>query len=302
MRISSSPVVTKLHQFTGHRDAIFSLARIDESSFLSAGSDGFVVRWNVHEPDKGTVVAQAKASIYAMNNKDNQEILFGQNYDGLRILNMNIGKTQSLQLTQKAIFTIESIGNKALIGTGAGVLHIIDKDKLSIIKEVALSDKSLRTLTIHPNGQELAAGYSDHIIRILDTQSWQIKYELAGHTNSVFSVVYSLNGQQLLSAGRDAHIKSWNTEKAYELTEDVVAHMYAINHLAYSPCGNYFASASMDKSIKLWQANPMRLLKVVDKARHGGHTNSVNRLLWLNNNTLVSASDDRSLAVWKVDF
>jgi WD40 repeat protein len=119
----------------------------------------------------------------------------------------------------------------------------------------------------------------------------------------VFSVAYSLNGDHLLTAGRDAQIRTWDVAAGYTLAGTVPAHMYTINHLAFSPDGRYLASCSLDKSIKLWDAATMTLLRVLDRARSAGHGTSVNRLVWPGTeNRLVSCSDDRSLAVWKVEL
>ena len=62
-------------------------------------------------------------------------------------------------------------------------------------------------------------------------------------------------------------------------------------------------SVSMDKSIKIWQVPELKLLKVIDKARHAGHGTSVNRSLWFENEgLLVTCSDDRLISVWNINF
>jgi WD40 repeat protein len=59
----------------------------------------------------------------------------------------------------------------------------------------------------------------------------------------------------------------------------------------------------MDKSLKVWKLDELRLLKVIDRARHAGHGTSVNKVLWTNyENQLVSASDDRTISVWNIIF
>jgi WD40 repeat protein len=143
-------------------------------------------------------------------------------------------------------------------------------------------------------------GYSDYCIRVFDLNSFQKKYEWIAHQNSVFTLAYSRDSKTLLSGSRDARIKTWDIENGYELKGEVAAHLYAINHLAISPDGNYFATASMDKSVKIWKAEELQLLKVVDKARHAGHGTSVNKILWINNEQLVSAGDDRVISNWMV--
>jgi WD40 repeat protein len=59
----------------------------------------------------------------------------------------------------------------------------------------------------------------------------------------------------------------------------------------------------MDKSIKVWDMAALKLLKVIDRSRHAGHGTSVNKVLWTNyDDQLLSASDDRTISVWKLNF
>jgi WD40 repeat protein len=47
----------------------------------------------------------------------------------------------------------------------------------------------------------------------------------------------------------------------------------------------------------------LRLLKVIDRARHAGHGTSVNKVLWTSHeDQLVSASDDRTISIWNIIF
>jgi WD40 repeat protein len=107
----------------------------------------------------------------------------------------------------------------------------------------------------------------------------------------------------LLSGSRDARLKIWDVEAGYVLEKEIVAHTFAINYIDFSPNSNYFATCSMDKSVKIWDSESFKLLKVIDRARHAGHGTSVNKLLWTKyDNQIVSASDDRTISVWKIDF
>lgn len=299
-----SLAVQKQHTFSGHRDCLYTLAPTgQQDSFLSAGADGLVVQWQLQQPDQGMLLAKAEASIYAMHYQPERDwLFFGQNYDGVRLIEVNSKKNlASVQMTKSAIFCLESWRDKLYAGTGNGQLVILQQDTLQQLHDIQLSEKSLRAIAIHSGWQELAAAYSDGYIRILDLNTLAVKQVIEAHQNSVFTVQYSPDGRYLLSGSRDAHIKAWSVADHYELAHSIVAHMYTINHLSYSPGGRLFASCSMDKSVKVWDAASFKLLKVLDKVRHAGHGTSVNKLLWLNENTLASASDDRTISIWKIE-
>ena len=161
----------------------------------------------------------------------------------------------------------------------------------------------VRTIAINPIHKEIAVGYSDAMIRVIDLNNYQLKHELTSHSKSVFNIQYSSDYRTLISTGRDAHLIVWDVNRQYQLQQDIVAHMYAINDVVFNAQGTLFATCSMDKSIKIWDAATYKLLKVIDKARHAGHGTSVNKLWWNNTeNLLVSASDDRSISVWDIQI
>lgn len=296
--------VQKLHTFSGHRDCLYTLAPAGAAgSFFSAGADGLVVQWQLEQPDQGLLLAKAEASIYAMAYEQEREwLFFGQNFDGIRLVEISSKRSLgSVQMTKSNIFALEAWGGKLFAGTGSGHLVVLEQEPLRVVKELPLSDKSIRALALHSGWQEMAVAGSDGLIRILDLKTLAVKQVIEAHQNSVFTVQYSADGRYLLSGSRDAHLKAWSVADRYDLAESVVAHMYTINHLSYSPGGKLFASCSMDKSVKLWDATTFKLLKVIDKARHAGHGTSVNRLLWLNEHTLASASDDRTISIWNIE-
>jgi WD40 repeat protein len=294
--------ISKLHTLLGHKDCVYSLESTNKPHlFFSAAGDGMVAMWDLNEPENGQLIAKVQASVYALCYHHERDILvIGQNFDGIHVIDIKSKKVLgSLNLTSAAIFDIKRVNEDLYIATGDGYLIHVDLDKLSIRNKVKLSDKSLRSLAYSDKHNELAVGASDGLIRVIDPASLRVKQAIDGHTNSVFTVVYSPDEKYLLSGSRDAHLKIWHAGNGYGLNADIVAHMYTINHICYSPDGNYFVTCSMDKSIKVWQSDTFKLLKVIDKARHAGHGTSVNKLLWVSyQNQLISASDDRTISIW----
>jgi WD40 repeat protein len=295
--------IERVDTFGGHRDSVFALAGSHvPNHFFSAGADGQVAQWNAERPDLGTLVARIPASVYALARDPQSGLLWvGQNYEGLQFIDpAGPQAVGSLHLTSGTIFDIQLYQQTAFIALSDGVVVVIDVPTRAIRKHLKASGQAARCIAINPVEREVAVGYSDNTVRIFDLQTLDLKQTLTGPTNSVFCVTYSPDFRLLLAGGRDAHLRAWDVEANYRPDADVVAHLYTLNHMAYSPGGQWLATVSMDKTIKLWDAHSLQLRKVIDRARHGGHSTSVNRVLWLSDTTFVTGSDDRTIACWRL--
>lgn len=298
--------VLKRHTLTGHRDCVYTIQPSSESPvFFSGAGDGMVVLWDLRSPENGEVVAKLPNSVYALcHHAPSDTLIVGHNYDGIHVIDYQNKKEKgSLQITKGAIFDIQSDDDLIWIATGDGEVIKVDLVDLSIKGKVKYSERSARSIAINRERGEVAVGYSDNRIRILDLQTMALKREWEAHANSVFVVKYTSDGSLLVSGSRDARLKAWNCDQGFVLKHEVVAHLFAINHLDFSPDSKHFVTCSMDKSIKVWDAATFKLLKVIDRARHAGHGNSVNKLLWTPyNDQLLSAGDDRTISVWNIIF
>lgn len=297
--------VNKLHTLTGHNDCIYALTEGSDPRFFYTGAgDGMVVEWDLDKPKDGKLIAKLPHSVYALEVDRSRNILvIGHNFEGIHIIDLNENKELwSLKLTDQAIFDIKVYGNEIFVGTGDGVLVIVDIPSQSVKKHIKLSSKSIRVMAVASHKKQLALGLSDHTIKILDLANvFHPIANLTGHNNSVFALGYSPNEEWLVSGARDAQLKFWNTSN-YSLSENIVAHMYAINYLSYNEDGKYLVTCSMDKSIKIWDVEERKLLKVIDKARNAGHGTSVNKVIWSSySGQVISVSDDRTISIWQIE-
>jgi len=297
--------VQKLDTFAGHRDAVYTLApgAVPHRVF-SAGGDGQVIEWDLRKPDLGRLVARVPASVYALAfDAPRGHLWLGQNFEGIHVIDpVEKREIGSVKITASAIFDLLVHETTAYAALGDGTLVVLDVEALAVRRHVSAGERPARSLAYNPATDELAVGYSDATVKIFDARSLALKYVINAHAGSVFTVRYSPDGQSLLSGSRDARLKAWSVADGYALRQEVVAHLFAINHLAFSPDDRFLVSASMDKSIKVWNPADLRLLKVIDRARHAGHGTSVNKLHWSRHeNQLLSASDDRTVSVWRVE-
>jgi WD40 repeat protein len=294
--------IERIDTFAGHRGAVYALCSGQEPHvFYSAGSDGWVVQWDLQKPDVGKVVAQITGSIYAMIYDSETGILWvGQNFEGVHgILVADQTRLFSIQLPQLAIYAMEIKQDQVWVGHQDGLITVIDKQAQAIKKRIKSGESNIRSFCLLPDS-EIALGSSDGYIRIFGA-NFELKKAWLAHDKSVFALNYQSATSSLASVGRDAYLKKWDLAGAL-IVEPVPAHIYSINAIAQSPCGNYFATGSMDKTIKIWEVSTLKLLKVIDFARYGGHKNSINRLIWTSfQDFLISGSDDKNISVWKIE-
>ena len=301
------PPVTKIATLAGHRDAVYALTGGLGSAIYSGSADGMVVGWDAADPGRdGELLARVENSVYALRHLPALGLLvLGHNFQGIQAIDLGRRElVHAAALPPVAIFEIvySESRQRLYVALGDGTLAVLTVPDFRLEKLLRLATKSLRCLALHEPRGELAVGSSDTLTRILDLDSLETRFTLGESTNSVFSVAYSPDGTRLLTAGRDAQIRTWDVANGYALAGTVPAHLYTINHLAFSPGGQFLASCSLDKSIKLWDAATLTLLRVLDRARAAGHGTSVNRVVWPGSqNRLVSCSDDRSLAVWALE-
>ncbi len=297
--------VNKLHTLTGHNDCIYALVEGSKPRFFYTGAgDGMVVEWDLDAPKDGKLIAKLPHSVYALAvDRERNLLVIGHNFEGIHVIDLIENKEiWNLKLTDQAIFDIKVFENEILVGAGDGVLVVVDILARSVKKHIKLSSKSIRVMSIAAEKRQLALGLSDHSIKILDlADNFKPLVNLLGHTNSVFAMSFSPDEKILVSAGRDAQMKFWESEN-YTLSENIIAHMYAINFLSFKEDGKYLVTCSMDKSIKVWDGKNYKLMKVIDKARNAGHGTSINKVLWSTySSKVIAVSDDRTISIWQIE-
>jgi WD40 repeat protein len=301
----------KLHVCTGHRAAVYALAPgFAPNHFFSAAGDRWVVEWDLDNPDNGHLAATTETQIYALAVLPGagRRLVAGNMNGGLHWIDLDTPEqTRNVQHHQKGVFDLLVLDEWVFSAGGEGTLTRWEAATGQRVESFQLSNRSLRCIAHAPARSELVIGASDGCLYFLDAETLELKHLAQNiHQPSVFTVAYHPTLPLLLTGGRDAMLRVWHLpepggipEAGLRLHSEQPAHWYTINHLVFSPNGHFFATASRDKTIKIWDAATFQLLKVADTIRDGGHINSVNRLLWMDD-VLLSASDDRGIIIWEI--
>jgi WD40 repeat protein len=295
--------VNKYRQWMGHKGSVYTLAPIDKQHFISAGSDGYLIKWNMNGEQHGHVLAQVPAQIFCSHYlAENNLLIVGAMNGHMYVIDLNINKCiRNIDLQNGSVFCIESGNNYIYAGTQGGNLFIFNMS-FALLELIQVSDKSLRKLAFNNTQYEIFISSSDKGIYIINQKEHNIKQVIRSAEHSVFSLAYDLTHKVLYSGSRDARLYVHRiTDDNIDIRE-IAAHMYTINDLLLNDNAHLLFSASRDKTIKIWDTESLELLKVIDQ-KFDAHRNSVNKLLYYpEGNLLISASDDRAIIAWHIQL
>jgi len=290
--------VTKVAQFKGHQDAIYAMdVHPVDRTIYSAGADGKLVKWQWPLTTDGNHLAQLPSTAYSIKVRTDGRIYLGTSAGEMLIVDEANGTLlKRMALHEKGLYDILFVLDTVLTLGGDGMLAVMDLDGNGV-RKYKISDKSLRKGIIDKD--VLWLGGSDQLLRKFDLATLTQILELDGHRSSVFDFI--LHDQNLFSTGRDASIRKWKLGLETSQLKSVAAHQYTVHSLAMNSEYNVLASASMDKTVRLWDSN-LQILKEVNSDKNGGHTNSVNKVLWVDSNHFISCGDDKAIMLFHVDF
>jgi eukaryotic-like serine/threonine-protein kinase len=152
--------------------------------------------------------------------------------------------------TRAAVF--HPRGRFLFTSDNAGLIKLWDTQDGSLVR--SWEDASeVHSLAITPQGDILAAGSKEGLIRLYSIPVGQRLVVLEGQPESARSLAFSTDGGTLASGGEDATVTLWHVATGEELfaLRGVNAQ---VNGLAFSPDGRTLAAAAHDGAVTLWRA------------------------------------------------
>lgn len=298
--------VEKVAQLSAHTGSVYSLAAGNEpANFYSAGSDKIIGKWSLIDFKPLPFSAKTDASIFSLCFIYQKNLLLIGLSDGqLHIIDCDtLKEIRHVKFHSQGIYDIKysPVHNRFFLLSSDGSVTVWDGDSFQLIHHALLCNAKLRNADFNPDFSNIAVACGDAVVRIFETTALTLLCELKGHTMSANAVKYNHDGMVLFTGGKDAHFNIWDVSRKYSLLQSIPAHNYAIYSIDINSTGSYVATSSRDSTVKIWDAGNFKLLIRIDHKKYGGHTASVNKLLWINKNDyLVTAGDDKNIIVWKI--
>ncbi len=247
-----------IHQLRGHRGPIFELAWSNDGNRLaSASGDGSVCVWSMVNGERDKILEHGAGSIYAVAwSPDGKKIACGAENNGLYIWDVDNG--QQIWATHRHSASV------------AGVAW-------------------------SPSGDLIASGSLDRTVRIWSATGDPIA-TLYGHADIVNSVIFSRDGQRLLSTSSDHACIVWNLEKRKAILH-LVSTRRTIMTASWSPDESKIVTANDSPVIEIWNAIEGYREREVE-----GHTAAVVWVgFWPGGRLLGSRSAEGEFRIWRTD-
>jgi WD40 repeat protein len=178
-------------------------------------------------------------------------------------------------------------------------ISIVNLGSRHILQTIDGYSSHINKLKISPDGNYLAAAYTDNKIRIwkiIKDRLYKFK-ELSAHKADVYSIAFSNNGNYFASASGDKTIKIWKFSKGNFTPYQSLQNTDVVQDVAFSPNGKFLASGGNDKTVKIWEFQNKKFVHVQSLREH---TDTIYNVVFSPDGSfLASASGDKTVRLWK---
>ncbi|KAM0275072.1 hypothetical protein ACHAQH_007592 [Verticillium albo-atrum] len=271
----------KHHTHTQHFDDVRHIEWSSDSRFFLSASKDLTARiWSL-DPEEGfvpTVLSGHKQGVVGAWFSENQETIYTVSKDGAVFDWQYVGKprrdddddemvdeneadmrwrivnrhyfNQNDANVRCAAFHPES--NLLVAGFSNGLFGLYEMPDFNQIHTLNISQNEIDFVTINKSGEWLAFGASKlGQLLVWEWQSESYILKQQGHFDSMNSLVYSPDGQRIVTIADDGKIKVWDVESGFCIVT-FTEHTSGVTACEFAKKGNVLFTASLDGSIRAW--------------------------------------------------
>jgi len=173
-----------------------------------------------------------------------------------------IWDVESKQIVFKLVKHIMSVncvcfppdGKRLASGSNDGTVVIWDTKTGTVLAALVVQGvwNWVSSVAFSSDGLKLASATLDGNIHVCRTDNAELLLKFKAHKESICGIVWSPDGQQLISASYDNTVKFWNSSTGRQIGQSCTGHTDWILSLAIASDGSFIATASYDTTVRLW--------------------------------------------------
>lgn len=142
--------------------------------------------------------------------------------------------------------------NLLVAGFSNGVFGLYEMPEFNMIHTLSISQNDIDFVTINKSGEWLAFGASKlGQLLVWEWQSESYILKQQGHFDSMNSLVYSPDGQKIITTADDGKIKVWDVNTGFCIVT-FTEHTSGVTACEFAKRGNVLFTSSLDGSIRAW--------------------------------------------------
>jgi len=278
---------------SGHSAPVYACIAQDDWVYSSAG-DRFVTRWNIHTGEQDAFTVRLDTAAYSLGWASPGFLVIGCTNGTITAIDPQ-SKTMLWEhnFLGKAVFSCVDCPEEHFLVFGDldGHLLLVDYSG-ALLTTFHLNCGKIRQLKCY--GNQLFAACQDGNWRLFDLPTFNELQTVQAHNGGVTALQYFPDDHTLLTGGKDARLRLWDTLTGQELIQ-FPAHyqtIYGVESLIYQRV----VTVSMDKTIKIWRMSDWKVEQRIE-FRDGGHNRSVNGSFPLNG-AFGTFGDDKQILLW----
>ncbi|KAM3102035.1 NB-ARC domain-containing protein [Phormidesmis sp. 146-12] len=285
-----------LKVFRGHTERVCCVAYSPDGRLLaSGGADQTVKVWDVDSEQLLNTLQGHTNQVRSVAFGPDEILVSSSEDQTIKRWDFKTGYCiQTLSEHTDWVDAIAFSADKQLLASASEdkMIKLWDAQTGKLLKTLGGHRRPIRALTFHPQSRVLASG-AEQSVNLWDADTGQILKTFQGFANPVHRVVFSSDGQRVVSAHEDSVIRVWN-QQTEQPPKTLEGHAGSVRRISFALNNQLLASCSNDHTVKLWNVDSGQLLTTFQ-----GHQG----IVWAaafsaDDKTISSCSADQTIKVW----